>query len=50
METAAAHALDRILEVYIEDNLLPEIILEIINTNNAYKDYTLYSADTRAIV
>ena len=39
-----------LLEEYIEDNLLPEIILEIINTNFAYKDYSLYAPDFRMIL
>ena len=50
METAAEIALDNIVDEYIEDNLLPEVILEIINTNNAYKDYGLYSSEYRAVV
>lgn len=50
MEAAAEIALDNIIDEYIEDNLLPEVILEIINTNNAYKDYGLYSSDYRAVV
>lgn len=41
---------DNIVEDFIEDNLLPEIILEIINTNFAYKDYSLYSANFRLIM
>ena len=39
-----------LLEEYIEDNLLPEIILEIINTNFAYKDYSLYQPDFRILL
>ena len=46
----AKRVLDYLIEDYIEDNLLPEIILEIINTNFAYKDYSLYTPDFRLIV
>ena len=39
-----------LLEEFIEDNLLPDIILEIINTNFAYKDYSLYAPDYRILI
>lgn len=37
--------LEDLIQDFIEDNLLPEIILEVINTHTAYKDYSLYSPD-----
>lgn len=41
---------EELIEEFIEDNLLPDIILEIINTNFAYKDYSLYKPDYRILL
>jgi hypothetical protein len=46
----ARRVMENLIEDYIEDNLLPEIILEIINTNFAYKDYSLYTPTFRLLM
>lgn len=35
---------------YIEDYILPEMILEVINTHNLSKDYSLYNPTWRLLV
>lgn len=46
----AAHRLvDRLMEEWVELHFLPEIILEIIQQNQAYRDYTFYSPEGRII-
>src|SRR5690349_20675027 len=39
-----------LIEEYIEDKILLDIIFEIINTNKAYRDYSLYSPNHRLLV
>lgn len=38
-----------VIDDYIEDRILFDIILEIINTNKAYRDYSLYTPEHRMI-
>ncbi|CAG9312237.1 unnamed protein product [Blepharisma stoltei] len=42
--------IDKLIQDYIEDNALLDIIYEIINTNKAYRDYSLYSPNHRLLV
>ena len=46
----AKRVVQDLVDDYIEDVMLPDIILEIINTNFAYKDYSLYAPDFRIIM
>lgn len=44
---AAHRVVNRLMDEWVELHFLPEIILEIIQQNQAYRDYTFYSPDGR---
>ena len=47
---AAHRVVNRLMDEWVELHFLPEIILEIIQQNQAYRDYTFYSPDGRIIM